>query len=95
VGPALSSEEEPPRSVFDRDPAVERAEEIGFAPNALSESWPEAEDRAVFQQENQNIDVPRIFTTREAAEERLRYYNDPDVELKTTRKWWNAMEKKG
>ena len=74
----------PSESVFEEaDELARRAEEVGFAPEALSPPWwIEAQDRETRRQGDQEISVPGIFTTRERAEERLRYRNDPDVELK-------------
>jgi hypothetical protein len=66
-----------PEKIEELDHMAKVMAEIGFAPNALSPThWSDVEDRP-------DPQTPRIFTTRERAEERLRYHSDLDVELQT------------
>jgi len=71
------------------DPEIEemirRQHEIGFLPGALDppfwtavEDWPDPQ-------------TPRIFTTRELAEEGRSYHNDPNVELRAYRELVGTM----
>ena len=54
---------------------LRRQHKVGFLPQALNYPvWSTVEDRP-------DPYTPRIFTRKELAEERLRFHNDPDVEL--------------
>ena len=62
---------------------LKRMAEVGFGPLALSDpGWPET-PKGVHRQGNEYLEAPKLFSTREAAEEELLTLenNDPDAYL--------------